>query len=350
MTAPKPLTYKDSGVDTDTADLLVDDIVTLAKSTKGPEVISGIGGFAGLFLPDWSQYQNPVLVASTDGIGTKLNLAIEYNQLQDLGQDLVAMCVNDLVCCGAKPIFFLDYFATGKLEPQQLQTIIASIAKSLKTMSCALLGGETAEMPGLYKKGDFDAAGFSVGLVDQAKIIDGTKAVQAGDVLLGLASSGVHSNGFSLVRKILEVKNIDAKTPTPFAPDGLIHALLKPTKLYVNSILSAAEKFKLHAVAHITGGGIVDNLPRVYADSLQAVITQKSWTRPALFDFLQREGNVPENEMWHVFNMGIGAVVIVAPDQAAAVSAHLTAAGETVYQIGQMQTKANAQSPSVELV
>jgi phosphoribosylformylglycinamidine cyclo-ligase len=309
------LSYKKSGVDIDAGDALVDRIAPLAKKTRRRELISGIGGFAGLFRVDTKKYKHPVLVASTDGVGTKLKLALDVGHIDDLGQDLVAMCVNDLICCGAEPLFFLDYFATGSLNVKQGTMIIQSIARSLKSINCTLLGGETAEMPGLYKKGDFDIAGFTVGVVDRKKIIDGHN-VKSGDVLIGLRSSGIHSNGYSLVRKIIDHKKLNLQRQYKGLDRPLGQILLKPTKLYVNPVLDLIKKFNIHAMAHITGGGLFENLPRVLPKKTRPFIDKKKIAVPKVFRFLQAQGNVPEDEMWRVFNMGIGFVLVVAKKDA----------------------------------
>lgn len=346
MTAPT--TYKSSGVDIDAADNLVDDISRSAKATLRPEVISGIGGFAGLFaMPEG--YKKPVLVASTDGVGTKLKLAIDLGFYDGLGQDLVAMCVNDLICCGAEPLFFLDYFATGKLNVDQCSKVIASISKSLADIRCTLLGGETAEMPGLYMRGDFDIAGFSVGVVEKDKIISG-KSVQPGDVIIGISSSGPHSNGYSLIRKIIENANLDLASSHDFAPDGLGRALLKPTKIYVNPVLKLLQHTDIKAMAHITGGGLVENLPRVFPESLCAVLQKDKIQVPQVFRFLQHEGNVPEDEMWRVFNMGVGFCVIVGPNDVDACVATLKNQGCSSSVIGSLKTRQGTDKPQVTLV
>lgn len=309
---PQPTTYKDSGVDIDAGDALVDRIKSFSKKTKRVEVISGIGGFAGLFSLTSSKVKNPVLVASTDGVGTKLKIAIDAHRYGAIGQDLVAMCVNDLVCCGAEPLFFLDYFATGRLDTEDAATIISSIAAALEGINCALLGGETAEMPGLYRDGDFDLAGFAVGLVDKNDIIDGS-SVSLGDQVIGLASSGIHSNGYSLVRHVIARAGLDLAQKHAFAPQGLARALLEPTLIYVNPVLSLIKGGAVRAMAHITGGGIEGNLPRVLPKACKAVLEKNRIETPELFRFLQKAGNVPEDEMWRVFNMGIGYMLVVKP-------------------------------------
>lgn len=346
-TSPK-FTYKDAGVDIDTADNLVDRIKVFSKKTKRMEVISGIGGFAGLFSLTNSQVKNPVLVASTDGVGTKLKIAIEMRKYDTIGQDLVAMCVNDLICSGAEPLFFLDYFATGKLEPGAAATIINSIAKALAEINCALLGGETAEMPGLYRDGDFDLAGFAVGIVDKSKIIEGT-SVGLGDTIIGLASSGVHSNGYSLVRKIISVAGLNLKQTHTFAPLGLGLELLKPTSLYVNPVLHLLKSSEIRSMAHITGGGLVENLPRVLPKTCKAVIQKSCIATPEVFRFLQKHGGVPEPEMWRVFNMGVGYVLVVKPSDAEGILSNLMSVGVATSIIGTIEKK-KSKDTGVELI
>lgn len=340
--ANKPLTYKDAGVDISKADAFVDKIKDHAASTQGPEVLSGVGGFAGLFAPNLSGMTEPVLVGATDGIGTKLSLALKQNHIHNLGQDLVAMCVNDLICCGAKPLFFLDYFATSGLDTEQLEALIASLSKSLKSIDCALLGGETAEMPGLYQKGDFDMAGFAVGAVDKQNIIKGEESVQAGDVLIGLPSSGPHSNGFSLIRKIIEVADVSLD-------DALTEQLLAPTTLYVNPILNLLQSHKVSALAHITGGGLIENLPRVFNKNLQAKLNKTAIPVPEVFKLLQDKGSVPEDEMWRVFNMGVGFVVITQASQQNDILKHLSDQGLKPFVFGEMVAKDSASAPGVAL-
>lgn len=309
------ISYKDAGVDIDAGDKLVQRIKGYSKSTNRKEVLSGIGGFAGLFALDLSKFPNPVLVSSTDGVGTKLKLAYDLNNFDGIGQDLVAMCVNDLICCGAEPLFFLDYYATGTLNPNQAETVIKSISQALKSINCTLLGGETAEMPGLYNKDEFDLAGFTVGAVNKEKILN-FENVKNGDVLIALPSSGPHSNGYSLVRKIIESKSLDLKQTYDFAPNGLGKELLKPTHLYVNSTLEVLKDYKINAIAHITGGGIVENLPRVLPKNAKAKVAKNKIQVPEVFSFLQKEGNVEEQEMWRVFNMGTGLVYVVSSEDA----------------------------------
>ena len=342
-------TYKNSGVDTDAADRLVDDIGALARTTTRPEVISGIGGFAGLFALSPLGYKKPVLVACTDGVGTKLKLAIDLNSYDGIGQDVVGMCVNDLICCGATPLFFLDYFATGKLDVEQCKAVIASMTRSLSDIRCALLGGETAEMPGFYTGKDFDIAGFSVGVVEEDQILTG-KNIKEGDAIIGLSSSGPHSNGYSLIRHILTNQKTDLKTPHSFAPQGLGLTLLAPTKIYVNPVLKLMAQKKIRAMAHITGGGLVENLPRVFPENFTAVIDKKNVPTPEIFNFLKKQGNVPDDEMWRVFNMGIGFCLIVDQDQASGIVDDLQKMACPAQVIGRMEKQTGSQSPLVVLV
>lgn len=334
----QPLTYAQAGVDIDTGDALIDDIAPLVKKTHRPEVMAPLGGYAGLFQLDLKKYKNPVLVSSTDGVGTKLKLAFELKTYNTVGIDLVAMSVNDLICCGGEPLFFLDYFATGKLEKNVAREVIAGMTGCLSQINCTLLGGETAEMPGLYQSGEFDLAGFAVGVVEKDKIIDGQK-IKEGDVLVGLASQGVHSNGFSLVRKILEKSKADlARDPGGLgAPLG--KALLTPTKIYVNEARSLIEKFDVRGIAHITGGGLVENLPRIFPAGLSARLQKKDIPILPIFHWLQKNGPVPEDEMWRVFNMGVGLVVVIAESEAQPVIAALKKMNCPAQVIGKMVKK-----------
>ena len=311
---PKPLSYRDAGVDIDMGDALIDDIKKIVRSTHRPEVLAGVGGFGALVgIP--KKYRQPVLVSGTDGVGTKLKLGIDSGRVEGLGQDLVAMCVNDVLVNGAEPLFFLDYFATGKLDKRVAASVIKGIAKACKLAGCALVGGETAEMPGLYAKGDFDLAGFCVAVAEKKKLIDGSR-IRAGDVLIALPSSGPHSNGYSLIRRILEVSGakhaavLEKKTT-------LIEALMVPTHIYVKPILALLEQgLPLRGMAHITGGGITGNLTRMFPAGTAAVVDLASWKRPAVFDWLQEKGAVEEDEMRRVFNCGVGFVVVVPRVQA----------------------------------
>ena len=302
------LSYRDAGVDIDAGNELIEHIKPLAKRTMRPEVLGNLGGFGALFELDLSKYEAPVLVAGTDGVGTKLKLALELGIHDTVGIDLVAMCVNDLIVQGAEPLFFLDYYATGKLSIDVAKDVISGIAKGCEISGSALIGGETAEMPGMYEEGDYDLAGFCVGAVDKPKVIDG-QSVEAGQVIIGLTSSGPHSNGYSLVRKIIEHVNADLKQD--FDGRSLGQALMAPTQIYVKPLLSLFENIDVHALAHITGGGLLENIPRVLPENTQATIDKRSWQQPEIFNWLQQNGNVAEEEMYRTFNCGIGMVVIV---------------------------------------
>ena len=326
------LSYAQAGVDIDAGNALVEAIKPAAKATARPGVMAGLGGFGALFDLKAAGYSDPILVAATDGVGTKLRIAIDTGHLDTIGIDLVAMCVNDLVCQGAEPLFFLDYFATGKLDVAAATRIITGIAEGCKRSGCALIGGETAEMPGMYEAKDFDLAGFAVGAMERGA--DLPAGVQAGDVLLGLASDGVHSNGYSLVRKIVERTGLGWDAPAPFADDTLGAALLAPTRLYVRPALAAIRAGGVHALAHITGGGLTENLPRVLPEDMGAEIDLGAWVLPPVFDWLAREGGITEAEMLKTFNAGIGMVLVVAADRAEALSALLSEAGESVHRLG----------------
>lgn len=329
---PTGLTYKDAGVDIDAGNALVDRIKPAVKRTTRPEVLGGLGGFGGLFeVPEG--YKKPVLVSGTDGVGTKLRLAIDTGKVDGVGIDLVAMCVNDILVTGAEPLYFLDYYATGKLDVDTASRVIAGIAKGCEDSGCALIGGETAEMPGMYEGDDFDLAGFSVGIVEKSEIIDGSK-VKAGNVLLGLASSGPHSNGYSLIRKLLEVSG--ASLDETLGDTTLGDALLAPTRLYVKALLPFLRAGKINAMAHITGGGLTENIPRVLPDNCVAEIDPNSWERPVVFQWLQAQGNITNEEMLKTFNSGIGMVIAVDADKADTLADELRAAGETVSQIGRI--------------
>jgi phosphoribosylformylglycinamidine cyclo-ligase len=314
------LTYRDAGVDIDAGDALVDDIKKIVRSTRRPEVLAGVGGFGALVsLP--RKYRQPVLVSGTDGVGTKLRLGIDSGRVQGLGQDLVAMCVNDVLVSGAEPLFFLDYYATGQLDTRVAAQVIKGIAQGCKLAGCALVGGETAEMPGMYGKGDFDLAGFCVAVVERRKIIDGTR-MKAGDVLIALPSSGPHSNGYSLIRKILERSRQPLETQ--LGGRSLADHLLAPTQIYVKPVLDVlAAGLPVRAMAHITGGGITGNLTRAFPKGLAAVVDTRSWRRPAIFDWLQEQGEVEQDEMWRVFNCGVGFAMVVPRLKAGAVLAQL---------------------------
>lgn len=331
------LTYRDAGVDIAAGDDLVDRIKPLAKRTMRPEVMGGIGGFGALFELS-KKYREPVLVSGTDGVGTKLRLAFDLNRHDTVGQDLVAMSVNDILVQGAEPLFFLDYFACGKLDVETAADVVKGIARGCELSGCALIGGETAEMPGMYPEGEYDLAGFAVGAVEKADIIDGSR-IAPGDVVLGLASSGAHSNGYSLIRKILEVSKADLAADFHGRP--LAEAVLEPTRIYVKPLLELmrAHPGMVHGMAHITGGGLTENVPRILADTLAARIEKSSWTLPPLFQWLQQAGNVEDAEMHRVFNCGIGMVVIVAAADAESAMKLLRQQGETVYRIGRIETR-----------
>lgn len=344
-----PLTYRDSGVDIDTGNALIDRIKPHTKRTTRPEVMGGLGGFGGLMsIPEG--YKQPILVSGTDGVGTKLKLAIDAEIYNTIGIDLVAMCVNDIIVTGAEPLFFLDYYATAKLDNDIAEDVIKGIADGCVESGCALIGGETAEMPGLYAQGDFDLAGFSVGVVEKSEILDPTN-VKEGQVLLGLASSGPHSNGYSLIRKVIEVSG--ASLTDTFNNNGdvttLGKALLAPTTLYVKPLLAALKKFKIHAVAHITGGGLTENLPRVMPENSKGLINLSSWQRPATFDWLQQQGNIEQNEMLRTFNCGIGMVVVIDAPELAGVQEHFKQAGIDNWMIGSIQSSDQTE-PHIEYV
>ena len=326
------LTYADAGVDIDAGNALVDRIKPAAKRTNRSGVASGLGGFGALFDLKAAGYNDPILVGATDGVGTKLRIAIDTGVVDGVGIDLVAMCVNDLVCQGAEPLFFLDYFATGKLETEVAARIIEGIAEGCVRSGCALIGGETAEMPGMYPEGDFDLAGFAVGAMERGTALP--EGVQEGDVLLGLASDGVHSNGYSLVRKLVEVSGLGWDADCPFGEGSLGEALLTPTRLYVKQCLAAVRAGGVHALAHITGGGLTENLPRVLPEDLGADIDLNSWELPPVFKWMADTGNIAEAEMLKTFNCGIGMILSVSADRADALAQVLQAEGETVSRLG----------------
>jgi phosphoribosylformylglycinamidine cyclo-ligase len=332
MSQKTGLTYAEAGVDIDAGNALVDRIKPAAARTARPGVVDGLGGFGALFDLKAAGYTDPVLVAATDGVGTKLRLAIETGIVGTVGIDLVAMCVNDLVCQGAEPLFFLDYFATGALDVTQASGVIEGIAEGCARAGCALIGGETAEMPGMYARGDFDLAGFAVGAMERGQALPA--GVTEGDVLLGLASDGVHSNGYSLVRRIVEREGLGWDAKAPFAEATLGAALLTPTRLYVRPVLDAVRAGGVHALAHITGGGLTENLPRVLPKGLGATIDLGAWDLPPVFRWLATAGGVAEAEMLKTFNSGIGMVVVADAAKADAVAARLSEAGETVVRLG----------------
>ena len=338
------LSYKDAGVDIDAGNALVERIKGVAKRTARPEVMGGLGGFGALCeLP--AGYKQPVLVSGTDGVGTKLRLAMDLKKHDTIGIDLVAMCVNDLVVAGAEPLFFLDYYATGHLNVDMAADVVTGIGAGCELAGAALVGGETAEMPGMYEGDDYDLAGFCVGVVEKSEIIDGSK-VQVGDALIGLASSGPHSNGYSLIRKILEVANADLQQP--MGDKTLADALLEPTRIYVKSILKLIRESQVNALSHITGGGLLENIPRVLPASAKAVIDISSWTLPPVFQWLQAEGNVDAREMYRTFNCGVGMVIAVPADKADTAIALLQAEGESAWLIGQIEAAAEGEE-QVEL-
>ena len=326
------LTYAQAGVDIDAGNALVERIKPAAKRTNRPGTVSGLGGFGALFDLKAAGYTDPILVAATDGVGTKLRIAIDTGNVDTIGIDLVAMCVNDLVCQGAEPLLFLDYFATGKLEVDQAARIIEGIAEGCAASGCALIGGETAEMPGMYHKGDFDLAGFAVGAMERGQ--DLPAGVAAGDVLLGLASNGVHSNGYSFVRKVVELSGLTWDAPAPFADGTLGAALLAPTRLYVKQALAAIRAGGVHGLAHITGGGLTENPPRVLPDGLACEIDLSAWQLPPVFRWLATTANMADAEMLKTFNCGIGMMLVVAPERAEEIAALLREAGETVVALG----------------
>ncbi|QOL51204.1 phosphoribosylformylglycinamidine cyclo-ligase [Massilia litorea] len=339
------LSYRDAGVDIDAGDALVEAIKPFAKRTMREGVLGGIGGFGGLFEIS-KKFKEPVLVSGTDGVGTKLKLAFELNRHDTVGIDLVAMSVNDILVQGAEPLFFLDYFACGKLDVATATAVVKGIAEGCEQSGCALLGGETAEMPGMYPDGEYDLAGFAVGAVEKSQIIDGSK-ITPGDVVLGLASSGIHSNGYSLVRKIIAVAKPDLEAD--FHGRKLSDVLMAPTRLYVKPLLALMASMEVKGLVHITGGGLVENIPRVLQDNLTAVLDGKSWTMPPLFQWLQQHGGVADAEMHRVFNCGIGMTVIVSKENADAAMAQLQAAGETVYRIGEIRAREEGQAQTVVL-
>ena len=337
MTVKKPLTYRDAGVDIDAGDELVERIKPAARRTLRPEVLGGLGGFGALVeLP--AKYKRPVLVSGTDGVGTKLKLAIDTGRHEGIGQDLVAMCVNDVLVVGAEPLFFLDYYATGRLDVETATVVVSGIAKGCELAGCALVGGETAELPGMYQGEDYDLAGFAVGVVEKDAVIDGSK-VADGDVVIGLASSGPHSNGYSLIRKVLAVSG--ASFEQRLDGRALMDHLMEPTRIYVRSLLTLLEQVPVHAFAHITGGGLTENIPRVLPEGLGVSIDGSAWPRPAVFEWLMQEGNIPLPEMYRTFNMGLGMVACVAAADEARTLQALAEAGEKAWRIGRVERGVN---------
>ena len=326
----KPLSYKDSGVDIDAGNKLVENIKHVTKKTHRPEVKGGLGGFGALCaIPE--KYKSPLLVSGTDGVGTKLRLAIDCNAHQGVGIDLVAMCVNDLIVQGAEPLFFLDYYATGKLDVDTATDVVTGIGKGCELSACALIGGETAEMPGMYEGADYDLAGFCVGVVEKDNLIDG-QSVSAGQTIIALGSSGPHSNGYSLVRKVIEVSGASLSDDVEGKP--LSEHLLEPTRIYVKPVLSLLESVKVHAISHITGGGFWENIPRVLPENVQAVIDESSWEWPSIFHWLQQNGNITTHEMYRTFNCGVGMILVVDDSDAECAVALLNEQGENAWVIG----------------
>ncbi|HVY85304.1 MAG TPA: phosphoribosylformylglycinamidine cyclo-ligase [Caulobacterales bacterium] len=331
----KPLTYRDAGVDIDEGERLVDLIKPAAKATARPGAEAALGGFAAGFDPKAAGFKDPIILATTDGVGTKLKIAIESGRHATVGIDLVAMCVNDLSAQGAEPVLFLDYYATAKLNADEAASVVRGIAEGCRQAGAALAGGETAEMPGMYAKGDYDLAGFALGCAERGTLLPRVNEIEAGDVILGLASSGPHSNGYSLVRKIVERSGLAWDAPAPFASgQTLADALLTPTRIYAKSLNPLFAGRAIKGLAHITGGGLVENTPRALPDHLAPAFAWDAWKRPAVFDWLQKTGDVPEDDMRRTFNLGVGMAVIVAPSRAKEVTTALQASGETVFEIG----------------
>jgi phosphoribosylformylglycinamidine cyclo-ligase len=335
MSDTKPTTYRDAGVDIDAGDELVERIKPAVKRSMRPEVLGGLGGFGALVEVPLHRFRQPVMVSGTDGVGTKLRLAIETGRHDTIGIDLVAMCANDVVVQGAEPVFFLDYYATGKLEVAVAERVIKGIVEGCLLAGCALVGGETAEMPGMYAGGDYDLAGFCVGLVEKDRIIDGTQT-RVGDAIIGLPSSGAHSNGYSLVRRLLATSGADATTMLDGEP--LYDRLLAPTRVYVKSVLALLAQVPVHSIAHVTGGGPTGNIPRVLPDGLEAVLSERTWTRPAVFDWLQRAGNIERDEMYRTFNCGLGMTLCVAATDADKAMEILRASGEQPVLVGEVRS------------
>ncbi len=335
------LTYQDAGVNISSAERFLQKIQPLVKKTRRPEVLTEIGHYAGLFA--LKKYRHPVLCASTDGVGTKLKLALQMNRLQGLGQDLVAMSANDILCLGAEPLFFLDYYATGRLDPEQGTRLVEGIANACAAIHCTLLGGETAEMPSLYEGNDFDLAGFIVGVVERDNIVDGKK-IHPGDSVVGVGSSGPHSNGYSLIRRIVRDRNLSLQTVYPPLKRPLGELLLEPTRLYGNSLLRLKKQFHLHGIAHITGGGF-DNIPRILPASTRAVLELGSWERPPIFGLLQNWGNVAEAEMQKVFNLGVGLVLVLPEKESGPLVDGLRKEGESAWVIGRIEKRKGDQPP-----
>jgi phosphoribosylformylglycinamidine cyclo-ligase len=331
------LSYKDAGVDIEAGEAAVSKMGKHVKATFGPEVLTDLGGFGGLFAPNLSGYEQPVLVSGTDGVGTKLKLAFMMDKHDTVGIDLVAMCVNDILAQGAKPLFFLDYLATGKLNPDKVEDIVKGIAEGCQQSGAALIGGETAEMPDFYSDGEYDAGGFVVGIVDKPKVITGEK-IQAGDKVIGLASNGIHSNGYSLVRKLFfEIEDYDVDSKLEGLEATLGEELLTPTRIYVKPVLELINKYQIRGIAHITGGGLIENIPRVLPDNTKVVLDRASWDVPEIFNIMQKLGEIEDREMCRTFNMGIGMVLIVPAKEADALVEEANKLGEKAYLIGEVQ-------------
>ncbi|MBF0271141.1 MAG: phosphoribosylformylglycinamidine cyclo-ligase [Magnetococcales bacterium] len=343
------LTYRDAGVDIDAGNQVVHLIRDAVASTRRPGVLGGLGGFGALFRPEWQKFTDPLLVSSTDGVGTKLKLAFLTGRHDTVGIDLVAMSVNDLVVQGAEPLFFLDYFATGTLNPEVAAMVIQGIAAGCRQAGCALVGGETAEMPSFYPPGEYDLAGFAVGIVDRPKLIDGSR-ITPGDAVIGIASSGPHSNGYSLIRRLVMEPHgpgLNAPFTTPEGTKTLGEVLLTPTRIYVKAVLELAKQVTVKGLVHITGGGFTENIPRVLPDGTSVILDAKSWPRPAIFDLLQQLGNIEESEMNRTFNCGLGMVAVVAETECAAALASLNASGEQAWRIGSVVAQASAEDARV---
>lgn len=342
-------TYRDAGVDIDAGDEFVDRIKPLVRSTFRPEVMTDLGGFGGLFGFQAGKYKEPVLVSGTDGVGTKLKIAFMMDKHDTVGIDLVAMCVNDIAVSGAEPLFFLDYFATGKLSVLKAQEVVAGIAEGCRQAGCALIGGETAEMPSFYPEGEYDLAGFAVGAVDRSKMIDG-RYIVPGDAVVGLASSGLHSNGYSLARRVLfEQAQLTVASRLAELEGSIGEVLLTPTRIYAKQILSLVEHFPIKGIAHITGGGITENLPRVFPKGVRAKITRTAWSAPPIFEVMSRLGHIDREEMYRVFNMGVGLILVVPPDAVSGLLARTAALGDRGWQIGEI-VSSTGEEPEVEYV
>ncbi len=344
-TAPTSISYRDAGVDIDAGNSLVDRIKPMVSRTLRPEVLTGLGGFGGLFELPVERYSKPVLVSGTDGVGTKLKLAQRMNRHDTIGIDLVAMCVNDILVTGAEPLFFLDYYATGRLEVDAAADVVSGIARGCELAGCALIGGETAEMPGMYGAGDYDLAGFSVGIVEKEAML-GAERVEVGDALVAVASSGPHSNGYSLIRKLLDLSGADLGQDLEGTPLG--EALLAPTRIYVKPLLALLAELDVHAMAHITGGGLSENLPRVLPGNSRALVQLDSWQRPAVFRWLQAQGNIEEAEMLRTFNCGVGMVLVLPQEEARAAVDLLREQGESAWLLGRVESAVG--EPEVQFV